>query len=79
MGDLTKFALRCVSSTAGATWSSTNDVNEVWYGPANEESEHFAQDGLYFYSVVVYSLWQSSERKEILVGLGNATPHRDLQ
>ena len=43
----------------------TNDMNEVWYGKANDDSEHYAQDGVYFYRVVVYSLSNPAERKEV--------------
>lgn len=43
----------------------TNDMNEVWYGKANDGSEHYAQDGVYFYRVVVYSLSNPAERKEV--------------
>ena len=43
----------------------TVDMNEVWYGKANDASEHYAPDGVYFYRVVVYSVSNPAERKEI--------------
>ncbi len=38
---------------------------EVWYGPAAEASEHYAPNGTYGYQVVLYSLSQSGDRKEV--------------
>ena len=62
--DPNRFEMRIVNRWGNLVFE-TNDINEVWYGPANEDSEHFAQDGLYYYSVVVYSLSNPAERKEI--------------
>lgn len=42
----------------------TKDMNEVWHGPAVPDSEYFAQNGMYFYRVVVYNKSQSAERHE---------------
>ena len=42
----------------------TRDMNEVWHGPAVNDSEYYAQNGLYFYRVVVYNKSQSAERHE---------------
>ena len=62
--DPARFEMRIVNRWGNLVFE-TNDVNEVWFGPANAESTHFAQDGVYFYSVVVYSLSNPAERKEI--------------
>jgi hypothetical protein len=43
----------------------TTDVEDVWYGPAGEDSEHYTPNGTYAYQVVLYSLSQSGDRKEV--------------
>ena len=43
----------------------SNDLDKPWFGPASADSEHFAQDGMYFYRVVVFSLSANSDRKEV--------------
>lgn len=43
----------------------TSDPAEVWHGPANADSDHFVQDNVYMYRVVVYSLSLSGNRREI--------------
>ena len=62
--DPNRFEMRVINRWGNLVFESF-DPNEVWYGPAVGESEHFAQDGVYFYSVVVYSLSNPAERKEI--------------
>ncbi len=42
----------------------TKDMNEPWHGPATNDSEYYAQNGVYFYRVVVYNKSQSAERHE---------------
>jgi gliding motility-associated-like protein len=43
----------------------TTDLEKPWHGPATTDGAHFAQDGVYFYRVVAYSLSKSAERKEL--------------
>jgi gliding motility-associated-like protein len=43
----------------------THDLHEPWYGPAEADSDHYAQDGVYFYRVVVYNKSSTAERKEV--------------
>ena len=62
--DPARFEMRIVNRWGNLVFE-TNDVNDVWFGPADAESTHFAQDGVYFYNVVVYSLSNPAERKEI--------------
>ena len=62
--DPNRFEMRIVNRWGNLVFESF-DPTEVWYGPADATSEHFAQDGVYFYSVVVYSLSNPAERKEI--------------
>ena len=62
--DPNRFEMQIVNRWGNLVFKTT-DVNEVWYGPAAGESEHFAQDDVYFYRVVVYSLSNPAERKEI--------------
>ena len=62
--DPARFEMRIVNRWVNLDFE-TNDVNDVWFGPADAESTHFAQDGVYFYNVVVYSLSNPAERKEI--------------
>jgi gliding motility-associated-like protein len=43
----------------------THDWDVPWHGPAVAGSEHYAQDGVYFYRVEVYSKSKSAERREL--------------
>ena len=43
----------------------THDLHEPWYGPAEGDSDYYAQDGVYFYRVVVYNKSSTAERKEV--------------
>ncbi|MFZ8836509.1 MAG: PKD domain-containing protein [Flavobacteriales bacterium] len=62
--DPERFELQIVNRWGNLVFE-TKDMNEVWYGPAVAESDHFAQDGVYFYHAVVYSLSNPAERKEV--------------
>ena len=62
--DPARFSMQVINRWGNLVFETT-DVNEVWYGKSNDASEHFAQDGVYFYRVVVYSLSNPAERKEI--------------
>ncbi|MDA0912526.1 MAG: PKD domain-containing protein [Bacteroidetes bacterium] len=62
--DPERFELQIVNRWGNLVFE-TKDMNEVWYGPAVAESDHFAQDGVYFYYAVVYSLSNPAERKEV--------------
>jgi len=62
--DPNRFSMQVINRWGNLVFE-TADMNEVWYGKANDGSEHFAQDGVYFYRVVVFSLSNPAERKEI--------------
>ena len=62
--DPARFTLQIINRWGNKVFE-THDLSEVWYGPAEESSEYFAQDGIYFYRVVVYSLSNPAERKEV--------------
>ena len=62
--DPNRFEMRVINRWGNLVFESF-DPTKVWYGPADTESEHYSQDGVYFYSVVVYSLSNPAERKEI--------------
>ena len=62
--DPNRFSLQVINRWGNLVFE-TSDMNEVWYGNSNDESEHFAQDGVYFYRVVVFSKSSPAERKEV--------------
>jgi gliding motility-associated-like protein len=62
--DPSRFSLH-IQNRWGNTVFETTDPNEVWYGPADAESDHYAPNGTYAYQVVLYSLSQSGSRKEV--------------
>lgn len=62
--DPTRFEMQ-IFNRWGEKIFETTDLNEVWYGPAGSESEHYVPDGMYFWRVVVYNLSMSAERHEL--------------
>ena len=62
--DPSRFSLT-VLNRWGEVVFETTDVEDVWYGPAGNDSEHYTPNGTYAYQVVLYSLSQSGDRKEV--------------
>ena len=62
--DPSRFSLR-IQNRWGNPVFETTDPNDVWYGPADADSDHYAPNGTYAYHVVLYSLSQSGSRKEV--------------
>ena len=62
--DPSRFSLQIFNRWGDKVFES-NNPEEVWYGPAHAESDHFVQDNVYMYRVVVYSLSLSGNRREI--------------
>jgi gliding motility-associated-like protein len=62
--DPNRFSMQVINRWGNLVFE-TSDMNEAWYGNANDASEHYAADGVYFYRVVVYSVSNPAERKEI--------------